>query len=192
MEAISIKSLIDVNLKDKEDIKILICYIFTKLEIRLTKDMIIYCLQNSGIANFFNINGAFSELLENEILKIDSKNVISMSEKGFLIYESLGESLSQNIKDRAINAILDYVKMLKNISENNVLIEKLDPGYSIKCSISGGNFDLMSLSVFAPDIESAITIKKNFYKNLEDIYSTVLSKLIVDYKHNDENSCFII
>ena len=192
MEAISIKSLIDVNLKDKEDIKILICYIFTKLEIRLTKDMIIYCLQNSGIANFFNINGAFSELLENEILKIDSKNVISMSEKGFLIYESLGESLSQNIKDRAINAILDYVKMLKNISENNVLIEKLDPGYSIKCSISGGDFDLMSLSVFAPDIESAITIKKNFYKNLEDIYSTVLSKLIVDYKHNDENSCFII
>lgn len=184
---------IDFNcLKDKEDIKILICHIFSTLKLDLTKDMVIFCLQNSKIANFFDLNNAFSELLESEILLIDSNNKITISEKGILVHETLNESLSQNIKDRAVNAILDYVKIVKNIKENNVEIEKTTFGYSIKCSISGGNFDLMKLSIFAPDIESAISIKRNFYKNIEDIYSSVLSKLIVNEKLNKDNSCFII
>lgn len=179
-------------LKDKENIKILICYIFNNIKFDLTKDMVIFCLQNSKIANFFDLNNAFSELLESGILIVDTNNKIKISEKGILVNETLSESLSKNIKDRSINAILEYVKIVKNIKENNVEIEKIPSGYSIKCSISGGDFDLMNLSIFAPDIESALSIKRNFYKNIEDIYSSVLSKLIVSDKTENDNSCFVI
>ena len=166
-------------LKEKEDIKVLICYIFANIDIPLTKDIVIFCLQNAKIANFFDLNDSFSDLLNNEILFSDPKNTIHITDKGFLILDSLGESISQNIKDKAINEILGYVKMIKSINENDVEIEKTSSGYLIKCSVSGGSFDLMNLSVFAPDAESALNIKRNFYKNLEDIYSGVLSKLII-------------
>lgn len=179
-------------LKEKEDIKILICHIFANVDIPLTKDIVIFCLQNAKIANFFELNNSFSDLLNNGILNSDSKNTIHITDKGLLVLDSLSESISQNIKDKAINEILGYVKMIKNMNENDVEIEKISSGYLIKCSVSGGTFDLMNLSVFAPDIESALSIKRNFYKNLEDIYSGVLSKLIITYEESEKNSEFII
>ena len=180
-------------LKEKEDIKILICHIFANIDIPLTKDIVIFCLQNAKIANFFELNSSFSDLLNNGILDSDSKNIIHITEKGLLVLDSLSESISQNIKNKAINKILEYIKMIKNINENDVKIEKISSGYLIKCSVSGGAFDLMNLSVFAPDAESALNIKRNFYKNLEEIYSGVLSKLIfTDDKLENNNSEFII
>lgn len=180
-------------LKEKEDIKLLICHVFANIDIPLTKDIVIFCLQNAKIANFFELNNSFSDLLNNGILTSDSKNTIHITDKGFLVLDSLSGSISQNIKDKAVNEILGYIKMIKSINENDVEIEKISSGYLIKCSVSGGTFDLMNLSVFAPDAESALSIKRNFYKNLEDIYSGVLSKLIItDDKLDDDNSEFII
>lgn len=180
-------------LKEKEDIKILICHIFANIDIPLTKDVVIFCLQNSKIANFFELNNSFSDMLNNGILTSDSKNTIHITDKGLLVLDSLSESISQNIKDKAINEILKYVKMIRNINENDVEIEKISSGYLIKCSVSGGTFDLMKLSVFAPDAESALSIKRNFYKNLEDIYSGLLSKLIItDNESKNSNFEFMI
>ena len=86
--------------------------------------------------------------------------------------------ITKKTKNWATETILKYKKLIKNIDENDVKIERNDLGYSVKCSISGGNFNLMDFSIFAPDIENALKIKKNFYENIEDIYSTLLSKLI--------------
>lgn len=182
-------------LKLKEDVKILICHIFSVVDVPLTKETVIFCLQNLKIANFFDLSDAFAELIGKGILVLDEKSRASISEKGQEIYENLKNSLSDAIKDRVSSEIMKYVKLSTNIKENDVKIEKTAFGYSVNCSISGGGFDLMKISLFAPDIETALHIKKSFYINLEDVYITVLSKLMSSDKNmniNSNNMSFVI
>ena len=149
-------------LKLKEDVKVLLCHIFANVEIPLTKDMVIFCLQNLKIANFFDLNDSFSELISKGLLIVNEDSKLSISEKGLEVYEDLKNSLSDSIKERSVNEILRYVRFIKNIQENDVKIEKTLTGYLVNCSVSGGSFDLMKSSVFAPDIESALDMKRNF------------------------------
>ena len=180
-------------LKLKEDVKVLLCHIFANVEIPLTKDMVIFCLQNLKIANFFDLNDSFSELISKGLLIVNEDSKLSISEKGLEVYEDLKNSLSDSIKERSVNEILRYVRFIKNIQENDVKIEKMLTGYLVNCSVSGGSFDLMKISVFAPDIESALNMKRNFYENLNDIYANVLSKLMSDSSNLDsDNRKFVI
>ena len=180
-------------LKLKEDVKVLLCHIFANVEISLTKDMVIFCLQNLKIANFFDLNDSFSELISKGLLIVNEDSKLSISEKGLEVYEDLKNSLSDSIKERSVNEILRYVRFIKNIQENDVKIEKTLTGYLVNCSVSGGSFDLMKISVFAPDIESALNMKRNFYENLNDIYANVLSKLMSDSSNLDsDNRQFVI
>ena len=180
-------------LKLKEDVKILICHIFVKIDAPLTKEIVIFCLQNLKVANFFDLNDTFSELIEKGILALDKNSRVCISDKGREVYENLKNSLSDNIKERAYREILKYVKLSKNIKENSVKIEKTFAGYSVDCSVSGGDFDLMRISLFAPDVESALSIKKNFYANLEDVYMTILSNLLIKNQEEKlENEKFVI
>ena len=180
-------------LKLKEDVKVLLCHIFANVKIPLTKDMVIFCLQNLKIANFFDLNDSFSELISKGLLIVNEDSKLSISDRGLEVYEDLKNSLSDSIKERSVNEILRYVRFIKNIQENDVKIEKTLTGYLVNCSVSGGSFDLMKISVFAPDIESALNMKRNFYENLNDIYANVLSKLMSDSSNLDsDNRQFVI
>ena len=161
----------------KDELKVLLCYVFS-LNMNLTKEVVVYSFHNYKIANFFDLNNVFNELYNNELIQINDKKIVKTTKKGNEICENLNYYLSEKTKNWATETILKYKKLIKNIDENDVKIERNDLGYSVKCSISGGNFNLMDFSIFAPDIENALKIKKNFYENIEDIYSTLLSKLI--------------
>lgn len=161
----------------KDELKVLLCYVFS-LNMNLTKELVVYSFHNYKIANFFDLNNVFNELYNNELIQINDKKIVKTTKKGNEICENLNYYLSEKTKNWATETILKYKKLIKNIDENDVKIERNDLGYSVKCSISGGNFNLMDFSIFAPDIENALKIKKNFYENIEDIYSTLLSKLI--------------
>ena len=51
------------------DIKILICYILDSVKTPMARNQICDVLQKTGLANYFDINSALDELLENKAVK---------------------------------------------------------------------------------------------------------------------------
>ena len=47
----------------------------------------------------------------------------------------------------------------------------------VNCKISGGDFNMLELGVYAPDINAASIIRDNFYKKPDEIYKNLLTML---------------
>lgn len=59
-------------------------------------------------------------------------------------------------------------------------IVKNSNGFTVKCSVSGGDMDLMKLDVYAPEMEQALILKKNFLDNPKKAYKIMLALLTKD------------
>lgn len=165
------------GLKSRKDIKLAICYMLSKIEAGLTKKDIINILQDNNLANYFEIADAFEDLLENNniYLKDIDDNLYTVTKSGKMISEQLDISLPISIREQVLAATLNLLSKIKRERENKVEIKKIANGYMINCHISGGDLDLMSIKLYAPDIMQATLIKKNFHKNPELIYSCMLA-----------------
>lgn len=166
------------GLHSKQDIKVLICYILCNVESMHKGDMIA-SLSEDGIANYFDSGEAFSELVSSGSVGtvINSDDEYEIKDSGKIISEQLCSSIPVSIRERAVDSARLMLKRIKNEKENKVKIEKNKFGYNIICSISGGEFDLLKFTLYAPNMEQAEKIKYNFRRDPEAIYRTVLAVL---------------
>lgn len=167
------------GLRDIQEIKILICYIFDKLNIPLRKADITAILQIYALANYFEISQAFSQMVLNNNLSVSTEdsNYYTITPSGKMISEELGDNLPLTVRENALKSANAYLKRLKTEEENTVNIKKTPFGYTVNCKVSGGEFNMLEIKLYAPDITAATVIKNNFYKMPEKIYETVVSML---------------
>lgn len=166
------------GLRSKQDIKVLICYILSNIR-EISKTDIISVFQEEGLANYFEIGEAFLELISAQNIKVKNEKygMYEISESGRMISDQLCLSLPFSVRERAINSSIATIKRRKNEEENRVKIEKNEFGYNVICSISGGNFDLLKFTIYAPNIEQAEKLKQNFRRDPEGLYRIVLAIL---------------
>ncbi len=171
------------GLRDIQEIKILICYIFDKLDIHLRKSDITAILQNYALANYFEVSQAFSQMVLNNNLSIDPEdsNYYLITPSGKMISEELSDNLPLTVKEKALKSAENYLKRLKTEKENTVNIKKTPFGYTVNCKVSGGDFNMLEIKLYAPDITAATVIKNNFYKMPEKIYEDVVSMLTSEF-----------
>lgn len=169
------------GLTDKQEIKILICFLLEKLNRSVRKNDIISILQNYGLANYFEASQAFSDMIFNKNITSDdeNKNYYKTTESGKMIVSELSGSLPASIREKAIKCANDYFLRLKCEQENKVIIRKSPWGYNVVCKVSGGDFNMMELKLYAPDMHAATIIKDNFYKDPARVYS-IITKLLSD------------
>ena len=165
------------GLKDKNEIKILICYLIHAVKACLKKSDITLVLQAHGLANYFEVSEAFSELESNGSIK-ETEEGFKVTSEGKMIVEELLKSLPPTVRDKALRAMNSYVERMKIEKENKVTIKESSMGFEVDCTVSDGEFDMMKLSLYAPDREFADAIKNNFYKNPGKIYRNILSLFI--------------
>ncbi len=168
------------GLRNIQEIKVLICYILSNIDTKIKKSDLISTLQNGGISNYFETSEAFSDLKSNNNLVCvnNEEEIYTVSESGKVISEQLSGSLPHIIKKKSIEVINTFINTLKSRNENTVKIEKNNRGYNVTCGISGDeDFNLMSFTIYVPDIDQATTVKENFHKNSGIIYRTVLAIL---------------
>ena len=89
----------------------------------------------------------------------------------------LEDTLAPTVKERATECALALLKKQQVESDNRVTISKTDNGYNVTCSISGGDMDLLSFTLYVPDVTQARMIRKNFYKNPDMFYSVMIAML---------------
>lgn len=170
------------GLRNKNDIKLLICYILSSIDCSLSQEDILLVFQKYNIANYFEINSAFSELIDSKNIKQDPENhnLYTITDSGKIISSQLSSSLPISIRDKAIKAAFSLLSKIQRETENNVSIDKSENGYNLKCNISGGDIDLFSFSLYVPDKLQADLAKENFLKNPRIIYECMIALLTGD------------
>ena len=165
------------GLRDKKEIKLLICYMLSSVQSGLSKNDIISVMQNNGLANYFEIADAFSDLLQsgNIVLMPEDDSLYTVTPTGRMISKQLDISLPISVRERALSATLNLLAREKCERENSVNIQKTDNGYTVTCHSSGGEMDLMSFSLYVPDKLQAKLVKKNFHSDPERVYRCMLA-----------------
>ncbi|MDR1467640.1 MAG: DUF4364 family protein [Oscillospiraceae bacterium] len=170
------------GLRKKDDIKLLICYLFANTRFSITKDDVTKVLQENDLANYFEVNSAFSELIESEHIKNDEnkESGFLITKSGEMISKELEVSLPISIREKAVTATLNLMAKIKRESENKVKIQKIENGYKVILEISDRTTDLLSVSMYAPDLMQADLVKKNFHKDPELFYECFLALVTRD------------
>lgn len=166
------------GLRSQSDIRLLICYLLASVQAPLSKSDIVTILQENGLANYFEAADALSEMLAkgNADAVEGHPDFCTANETTREIAGSLNSTLPPSVRDKAVNAALNLLAKAQRESENKVEIRKSGDGYQVTCHISsGGDADLMTLSLFVPDQYQARTVKRNFHRDPQFIYQVLLS-----------------
>lgn len=165
------------GLRTKNEIRILICYLLSSVDAPLSKNDIISIVQDNGIANYFEVADALSELAErgNVIAGGANSDTYTAGDTAKLIAKQLDTALPHSVRDKAVAAAINLLARAKREQENRVEIQKDARGYSVTCHISGGDMDLMSFSLHVPDQYQAQMVREQFHNSPETVYRTLLA-----------------
>ncbi len=167
------------GLRNRSNVRLLICYIIDCVKKPVGKDLIINAMQKNGVANYFEILDAFNDLQNKQnIIQTDSeKELFTVSKSGKLIAANLSDELPATIRERALETVMELLMQERNERENIAEIEKIKNGYMVDCHIKGEENDLFAFQLYVPDAKQARLVKKNFQNNPEMIYKMMIATI---------------
>lgn len=168
------------GLWNKNDIRILLCYILSSVNTPLSRESIGEIVQGKSLANYFEVGDALDALLKQGNATLDEDGLYSVTASGREIAASLDATLPLSVRDKALEAALRLVAEAKARRENQVELQKTDRGYEVTCHVSGGELELMSISLYVPDKAQAELVERNFYRDPEGVYRLLLAALTGD------------
>jgi hypothetical protein len=163
------------GLISKDNIKILICYIIKNIKPGLSKEDIIHSIEEDNLANYFEIVDAISYLLNNNHIEKTEKSLFKLTATGKVISDEFDTTIPYTVRERVMSSALRLLSKNKIEKENKVEIEKLEYGYNVTCHVSDGNVNLMSFSLYVPDLMQANIVKENFHNDPKFFYDVLLS-----------------
>ena len=176
------------GVRSKNEIRTLICYLFASVNKPMDKSTIIEAIQNQGLANYFETSSCFDDLIaHNNIELIDNKNhLYFLTKNGNMVASQLENTLPVSVKEKAYTCAITLLNNKRLEKESPVTITKTDNGYNVNCRISGGDVDLVSIDIYAPDVKQAKIIKKNFHHNPELLYKMIMGTVTKNKSVIDE------
>ena len=167
------------GLRSKHEIKVLMCYLFNSVKDKMSESVITEAIREYELANFFEVKAAFDELKRSENLAedeiVDGEQTYRLTENGRLVAEQLESTLAYSVKEKALRCAIELLAERKTLRENFVDIVKTDDGFQVNCRVLGGETDLFSFTLYAPDEEMAEQMKKSFLSYPVTVYKTMLA-----------------
>jgi len=168
------------GLKNRADIKLLVCYIINNVDRPITKTQINEVMLQQSLANYFEVNQAISELLEDGNIVselVGEDEILQTTEKGRSASEILQKDIPLTVREKAINTATRILLRARRESENKIEIQKLDVGYNVTFTILEKEDELMKLTLYVADSEQAAQIKERFLEDPVALYSVIISTL---------------
>ncbi len=167
------------GLRNRSNVRLLICYVINCLNKPVDKDLIITAMQKNGVANYFEILEAFNDLLnkQNIIKSNGTQDLYTLSKSGRLIASNLSDELPVTIRERTLETVIELIMQEKNERENEAEIIKIQNGYMVDCHVKDSENDLFSFKLYVPDAKQARLVKKNFQNNAEMIYKMMIATI---------------
>ena len=168
------------GLWNQNDIRILLCYILHSVGSPLSGEELSQILQRKALANYFEAQDALAALEARGNVERDSAGRYQVTPAGREIAQTLDATLPLSVRDKALEAAFTLLAQAKAQRENRVELQKIKQGYQVTCHISGGDMDLMAVTLYVPDRAQAEMVKRSFYKDPAGVYKLVLASLTKD------------
>ena len=143
-------------------------------------DDIIKVLQEKSLANYFEASDALSALVSLGNVTREEDNTYVLTKRGKSVADDLEQLIPSSVRDKAVAAATALLASAKMERENVATIVRTENGYNVTCHISGGEMELMSLTVYVPDLYQAREVKKNFHRDPQRVYNLMLAALTGD------------
>lgn len=168
------------GLWNKNDIRILLCYVLASVGAPLSRESIGEIIQGKALANYFEVGDALDSLVKQGNAAVDEAGLFSVTDSGREIAANLDATLPLSVRDKALEAALRLTAEQKARRENQVELQKAENGYQVRCHVSGGETELMTISLYVPDKAQAELVERNFYRDPEGVYRLLLAALTGD------------
>ena len=178
------------GVRSKNEIRILICYLLNCVKENMDKELVVQAITIDELANYFEVSAAFDDLIKNGNIKeseiVDGTQTYELTDNGKMIANQLESILSYTVKEKAYVKAIQLLGEKKKQRENSVDIKKTENGFDVICKISGGDMDLLSFTLYAPNFEQAMVMKKNFFDNPSTVYKVMLALMTKDKENVGE------
>lgn len=171
------------GLRDRADIKLLVCYLLKTLKKSLTRTQINEILQEYSVANYFEVNGAISELISNnQIISelVDGDELITITGHAEISTGNIERSIPKSVREKSINAALKILERERVMKESKVEVTPLEHGFHVTFIVMDVDTELLKITVYVADESQVELVKRNFYNNAITVYSDVISSLTVN------------
>lgn len=171
------------GLREKAEIKLLLCYILKMVDKSLSRTQINDIFQEYPVANYFEVNEALSELVKNATIVSDFVNgdeSFTITHAAKVEVSTIERSLPKSIREKAVSAALGVLTRDRIKNECEVFTEQKDGGYYVSFNVNDVGVKLMELTVFVADASQVEIVKKNFFSSAVSIYSNIISSLTVE------------
>lgn len=166
------------GLRNKGEIKTLVCYLVNTLEEPVTKRQLIEVVTQEGIANYFEITQALDEVIGNGSVGTGDGGVLYITQAGKNTISAIEHDVPFAVREQAYNAVVMLQLRLRREREHKIDIIAVNNGYNVTMSVLDGEDELMKISVFAADYEQALSVKEKFLSDPATVYSNIITLLM--------------
>lgn len=168
------------GLRNRNEIKTLICYLVSHLDTPITKGQLNDIICEEGLANYFELNQALSEVIDNGniLIKKGDDPELYITEIGKQNTQTLEKDLPYTVRETALNAAVRLQTRLRREREHKIEIIRLEKGCDITMSVLDGEDVLMSVTIFVADYEQALAVKEKFLSDPVNVYSNIVALLM--------------
>jgi len=169
------------GLRSRNEIKTLICYLVSRLETPITKEQLCTVICEEGIANYFELNQALSEVVESGNISLDKSNEdpeLFITSEGKLYSRTIEHEVPYSVRETAFNACIKFQTRLRREREHKIRIDRLENGCNITMSVVDGDDELMTVTLFVADYEQALSVKEKFLSDPVKVYSNIVALLM--------------
>jgi predicted transcriptional regulator len=163
------------GLRNTTQIKILFEYLADALEGEADRYTLIQAVLLHSLANYFEASQALDELVEKGNLEKDENGALTLTETGKSSLDALLPDLPFSVREIAYADAKLIQKRERIKKSNKVEINKTENGYETVCRVFHGDEKLMTVSLYAPDLQAAIDIARKFDADPGKYYSQILA-----------------
>lgn len=166
------------GLNSREEIRLMICFLVQNLTQPLTCALAEQVFAQEGLANYFEYYAALQELLQSGQLIMqpqEGEDVLRLEDKYRHAAAELAKTLPQRVRDRALHAAEQLQAQHRRAQENGITVYPAGGGGCYMTFRQGQGSDmLMSVTLYAPDRETAQRMRETFLKHPGKLYSAVI------------------
>ena len=166
------------ELSSVHDVKISICYMLNKLNRPVTEEQLYEIVLNSEIINYFFYTEAMADLQKSGAVSkknINGTECYILEEKGQLSSDYYNEFIPYYFRKRILRAAFSFFAKLKCENDADITIKEVHNGCEVDCIIKDASYDLMRISLYAPDIDQAELIKEKIRLNPAGFYNKIIT-----------------
>lgn len=173
-------------IRDKLDVKFLILFVLSCLDMPVTFDDIAEMAMIDSAMTYFDVSDAFYEMVESGHVEADG-NYYRITDRGRAVLTGYERRLPATVRRDAQKAVMKTVARLKRDAMiSTTTREEGENNFVVSLKMSDSMGELMNLDMMVVNKRLAALIEGNFKANAEVIYNEILNAVMRDYSQTVE------